>query len=175
MSWPSWLGTARARYLVGSVVVDGFVVGVVLALAYGATLPIRWPSDPLFPRYFVSYFASLFGWGLAAAVGVVSAVIQALYARWSLGFVNQQLPRWTRAGWVVVYGCVFSVSVVAMLMGDAGKAGFFLAGVSILVPGFWPSYLVVRRWEREHRQTLRPRGWSYRTVAARQAVGQHLP
>jgi hypothetical protein len=158
------MGTLPGRLALASALVDGFVVANVFLLAYWASLPRRWPSDPLFPRLFVGFAASWYGWLVAACGAAVATAYQGLYVRWTLRFVNQRLPRRS----YVVDGGFFAgllmAIVFAYLLGQAGLALFFLVALGLLVPGFWPAYVLVGRWEREHGQRLFLSGRSFRAA-----------
>jgi hypothetical protein len=161
------LVTVRARYLVGSVVVDGLVAGMVLVLAVWASRPILWPSDPLFPRFFFSYFAGVYGWLLIACAAGLSTVLQAVFTQWSLRLVGRRPSGWVFLVVGLVVLGILSAIVAATFMGDVAMADVFVLAVGILLPAFWPSYVVVRRWERQHQQILLLRGFSYHAAPKR--------
>jgi hypothetical protein len=109
----------------------------------------------------------VYGWVVTVCVAAMWTTVQVLDTRWSLRFVNQRMPRWRWLASALVFGCVFSVVFVATLLGDVVRALFLLVGVGILLPAFWPSYVVVRRWERQHQQILLMRGFSLHAAPKR--------
>jgi hypothetical protein len=116
------LVTVRVRYVVGSVVVDGVVARMVLVLVVWAARPVLWPSDPLFPRFFVSYFAGVYGWLLMACAAGLSTVLQAVLTAWTLRFVGRRASGGVfRVVGLVALGVVAAL-VAATFVGDGAKA-----------------------------------------------------
>lgn len=157
----------RTRFIIGSFVVDFLLAALVLVLAIWASRPILWPSDPLFPRYFFSYFIGVYGWLLAGCAAGLSTILQAVFTKWTLRFVGQPPSRWLFliVGLIVV--CIVSSAVVSTLIGDFAVSQLLVLVFGILLPAFWPSYVVVSLWERQHRQVLLLRGFSYQALAKR--------
>ena len=155
-----WWNRARSRFLLLSLGADFFLIVLLAVMAYWANRPIKWPSDPLAPRYFFSFYMTIYGWLLTALGSLLLTVFQVALTQFELKHLDLPLRRRKLFNIVVIIVCVCIVTLLNVYLDDIGKAYFLSLAVGVLLIGAWPSYMLIRRWEEKHGQLLSMRwGW----------------
>jgi hypothetical protein len=143
---------------------DFVAVLAIIALLYLAAQPIFHPSTSLAPRYYVAFYSQLYGWILSILFVGLSIVLQYSVTKKALENIDSPPPKWYS---IIAAGAIIVIIVGAAgatYLGDFAVAHLFLILISILIPGLWPSYVLIRRWEREHDKILIFSGLAFKTA-----------